>query len=149
MGEETQSIKTSLEAIETMLPRLDRLIRVMETREQQSSEMISVLRGSINSQLYAGTVRFALQGGLWTYEADFTVPFASVMYVDSQKFGPFTISTDGSGAESGVGTYVSFAGGGDSGRIPLVGRHLSITTANANAVLFLAIFTKTGSSNIN
>lgn len=138
-----------LSVADELLMRLDRLAGVLDAQNQRSSEMIALLRGSINHQLYAGTVLFRAQGPLWAYETDFVVPFASVFYADTQNFGPFTISTDSSGAEAGVGTFVSLTAGGDTNRVPLIGRHLSITTAKANAALFIAVFTRTGSQETN
>jgi hypothetical protein len=144
--------KTALEALVELIPRLDRLVSNMELDREQSSETIALLRGKANDLLWSGTVVLKGSAGSWSTTMDFTVPFARVAYIDSQSLGPYVISTDAMGGAFGPGVYNSFPGGGDAGTVPLIGRHLSITCANAGAgpiSLFVAVFTTTGSNLLN
>ena len=140
----------SWRALEELLPRLDRLIEGLEIQREQSSQSIALLRGLTNDLMWSGTIQLQGSSGAWEWKGDYTVPFARVGYVDSGKFGPFLITTDATGATKGPGTFTSF--GGDSGTVPLIGRHLEISSSYSGAgvpTLFLAIFTTTGSVKIN
>jgi hypothetical protein len=140
------------QALKDLVPRLDRVLDNMEIQRQQSSETIALLRGKANNQLYAGTVVLRGGAGAWATAMNFTVPYARVMYIDSGSFGPYMISNDGAGNEYGPGVYNSFAGGGDTGVVPITGRDLFISsssTSNGPVSLFIAVFTDLGSNIVN
>lgn len=149
--DEKQGMFQAVEKLDGLLGRLDTLVSFVDASLKQSTESLAILRGKVNNQLYSGTVTLIGTPGSWYYNADFVVDFASVAWADTQGNGPFVISTDGSGATTGPGTINTFAGGKDAGRVPLIGKHLSITSTSQAAgplTLFIAVFTDTGAIRI-
>jgi hypothetical protein len=138
---------TPNQALALLLPDLRRLVDQLEIQREQSSQSIALSRGKQNNQLYSGTLIFSGAAGAWHKNLDFVVPFARIFYIDSAGDGPFTFSTDRTGAQLGVGTYNSFTAGGDSANVPLSGNALSITSASSSSTaptLFVAVFTDLG-----
>jgi hypothetical protein len=132
------------ELLAQLLPSLDRLVQHLETQFEQSTQPVADTRSKVNGALWIGTVTFKGVSGNWRYENDFTVPYASIGYVDSGSFGPYVFNTQGNEAKTGPGIYNSFPGGGDSGVIPLFGEHLQVTSeseSDSPPTLFLAVFT--------
>lgn len=134
--------KRFFESLEGLAHNLDRLASVANAQLEQSTLITSVLRGKLNGLLLSGMVQLQGVAGAWSYEDDFTVDYAAVGYIDSLGFGPYTIAVDAMGASSGPGTFQT--GVTLAGTIPLIGKHLSITSNNAGSTppsLFVAVFT--------
>jgi hypothetical protein len=141
-----------LHALGDLIPRLDNLASYAEAQLQQSTELMAILRGKVNDQLWAGTIQLTGVTGAWSYSFDFAVDFASVGWADTQGNGPFTISTDATGATKGPGTVNTFSAGGDSGTVPLIGKHLTISSSSSSSTpptLFVAIFTERSGARIH
>lgn len=145
MGLETDEepgIKATYEALQRLITTLDPIAQFLELQLEQSSESIAALRGKANDLLWCGKVQI---GAGKSWDQDYQVPFARVAYVDFSSAGAFNFSTDAARSEMGAGTYQSFAGGGDSGVFPFVGRHLSVWPVSGDACqLFLVVFTSQG-----
>ena len=125
---------------EDLVPRLDRLVSLLEEQIAQSTSELALSRSKLNGTLLTSTVILGGAAGNWSWDWDSTVPFASVGFSDSLSLGPYVISTDAQGAGAGVGTYNVATGA--SGEIPLMGTHLSIrSTAAIQPKIFVAVFT--------
>ena len=135
-------LRETFEAMQRLVTTLDPIARFLEIQLEQSSESIAALRGKANNLLWCGKVQ--IQAGQ-SWDQDYQVPFARVGYVDYSSAGAFNFSTDAGRDVMGAGTYESFAGGGDSGVFPFVGRHLSVwPVSGAACKLFIVVFASQG-----
>ncbi len=146
-----EEFRRAMKAIEDLAPRLERLAEVHARQLEMSSQVLASLRGAANGQLITGPISLSNgAAGDWSWSGDWKVPFASIAYCDSGKFGPFYFSTDGARAATGPGAFTSF--GSDSGTVPLIGRHLDIVSLSASATpptLFLVVSTEPADLSIN
>lgn len=150
--EQSEGLFAAVKSIEAIAPKLEQLLERWSIDSAQSSESIALLRGKANRLMWSGTIQLKGSSGQWRWNADYTVPFARVAYIDSLGNGPYVISTDATGATTGPGTYTSFNGGGDAALVPLIGRQLFISSAKESdgpINLFIAVFTDVGPSNVN
>lgn len=136
------TIAETWSTLQRLIDRLDPIARFIELELEQSSESIAQLRGKANNALWIGKIQIPAAG---SWDADYQVPFARVGYVDFSGAGAFHFSTGSGRDEMGAGTYESFAGGGDAGMFPFIGRHLSIWPDSGDACqLFVVVLTSQG-----
>ncbi len=134
--------KRLFETLGDLLCKLDRIVDVTNAQLEQNTLTTALLRGSQNSLLQSGMIQLEGSSGAWLWQAAYQVDFASVGYIDSLAAGPYTITTDAMGSDSGIGAFQT----GDTlaATIPLIGKQLiisSTSTSDTPPSLFVAIFT--------
>lgn len=123
-----------VETTAELIRHLERLAERLDRSDRQTTDVIALLRGSLNHMVYAGM--FNVGAGLQN-RIDGQIPFRALAFADVNGIGPlnFDVASEGGGGIGSVAAKVNMFG-----CVPIVGRSLAVTTASAGS-LFVALYT--------